>query len=78
MRYFFIAYSVQNARYVGMGNLYFAHHIYPSNEDIKRCAAEKSDLFQENDVVITNIMEFKTEDDYMTFRYGPNYIAKKN
>lgn len=59
-RYFLVSYSFNN----GEGSFYFEHRKFPSYLELKKAGRE---LSKKEDVVIINIFEFQSEQDYLDF-----------
>ena len=73
-RYFLISYCCDNNKSKSIGNLWIDMVKFPSNNHIKKSVMRlnlKLDLFFERgEIVVTNIFEFKSAEDFTSYRDG--------
>jgi hypothetical protein len=66
MRYFLAVYHAGSDEQSFTGNLWFTSESFPNNRFIKEYAAKEVNA-SPNNVVVTNIIEFKNEQDFLDF-----------
>ena len=76
VRYFLVTYYFCNDRKTGFGNLRIKNKTFPNNIFLKKEASKNKEfdtedydknIFTTSDVVITNIFEFNTKEDFNNF-----------
>ena len=73
VRYFLAAYGARSGFNTYTGSVWFPHPGFPRNIDIKEHAIRLNPeiKMKPEDIVVTNIFEFKSREDYNAFAYKP-------
>lgn len=67
MRYFLVSYTAQTSSAAANGNIFFPLEHFPNKKWIMKNAALNTDLI-ESTVVVQNIFEFKSKQDFESFQ----------